>query len=105
MTRNATLIKELETDNRERSTADCEYRAPTDNQIRVRAHEIYQARCATGSGGDELTDWTAAECELRDGRNGDQVPTEHGAEPSAGRQRRHPADPTVRRDARQDVAP
>ena len=39
--------------------------APTDEEIRCRAHEIYRARCDSGADGDEVSDWIAAECELR----------------------------------------
>jgi hypothetical protein len=45
---------------------------PTDEQIRCRAHEIYLARCESGDSGDELADWTAAECELKARDNGSQ---------------------------------
>lgn len=37
---------------------------PTSEQIRVRAFEIYQARCRTGKPGDAMSDWAQAEREL-----------------------------------------
>ncbi len=37
-------------------------RRPTDEQIRLRAHQIFLAR--NGAPGDELSDWTQAEREL-----------------------------------------
>ncbi len=39
---------------------------PTEEQIRVRAYEIYQAR--KGAPGDPAADWAQAERELRNGR-------------------------------------
>lgn len=38
---------------------------PSEEQIRVRAYEIYLAR--NGGPGDELSDWFEAEAELRQG--------------------------------------
>jgi hypothetical protein len=38
--------------------------SPTTEQIRVRAFEIYQARCRTGKPGDAASDWAQAEREL-----------------------------------------
>ena len=98
MKRNEMTTTESEPANRDLSTADCEDFAPKDEQIRSRAHEIYQARCATGGGGDELADWIAAECELRARVNGDQEPTAHGAE-SKVTQMWRPGDPIWRREA------
>ncbi len=37
---------------------------PTSEQIRVRAFEIYQARCRAGKPGDAVSDWAQAEREL-----------------------------------------
>lgn len=44
----------------------------TDDQVRSRAYEIYQARRHCGGGGDALADWFAAECELKERGNGDR---------------------------------
>ena len=61
--------------------------AVTDEEIRCRAHEIYRARCDTGAAGDEVSDWIAAECELRD-RGGDaQPPASSRAEPRSSEPR------------------
>ena len=38
--------------------------APTHDQIRARAHEIYRERCERGETGDEAADWARAEREL-----------------------------------------
>jgi hypothetical protein len=34
-------------------------------EIRVRAHEIFEARAADGIGGDDLSDWLQAEAEIK----------------------------------------
>ena len=39
--------------------------APSEEQVRALAHEIYRVRCDTGESGDALADWIAAEIELR----------------------------------------
>ncbi|HEX6943334.1 MAG TPA: hypothetical protein VF128_10435 [Gemmatimonadaceae bacterium] len=104
MKRNEMTTTESETATRDLSTADCEDCAPTDEQIRSRAHEIYQARCTTGNGGDELDDWIAAESELKARVNGDQEPTAYGAE-SKATQTWRPGDPIWRREAPHDVGP
>ena len=59
-------------------------------------------RRATGSGGDELADWIAAECELRARVNGDHEPTAYAAE-SKVTQMWRPGDPIWRREAPQGV--
>lgn len=38
---------------------------PTQEQIRARAYEIYHSRCRDGACGDALSDWVAAEMELK----------------------------------------
>lgn len=38
---------------------------PAEAQVRALAHEIYRVRCKTGEDGDELSDWCAAESELK----------------------------------------
>lgn len=48
----------------EMMAADSPRIVPTDDQIRCRAHEIYQARRGSGMWGNEMTDWIAAEREL-----------------------------------------
>ena len=74
MTRNEMRTAKSETANCDLLNADCAGFAPTDEQIRSRAHEIYQARCSTNSDGDELADWVAAESELKARANSDQEP-------------------------------
>lgn len=55
---------------------------PTDDQIRRRAYEIYDARCHNGASGDALADWIAAEAELNVGNNGHEQVARTGAESS-----------------------
>lgn len=45
----------------------------TEDQIRRRAYEIYNSRCHNGACGDALSDWIAAEAELKVGKNGHEV--------------------------------
>ncbi len=68
---------------------------PPEDEIRSRAHAIYQARCASGSEGDELADWIAAECELKARGSGDREIARLGAESSAARQSWRPPDQPV----------
>jgi hypothetical protein len=65
---------------------------PTDEQIRSRAYELYKARCDRGDSGDELTDWIAAECELRARGDGDQQTAPYEAASSATSRPWRPAD-------------
>ncbi|MEK6702593.1 MAG: DUF2934 domain-containing protein [Planctomycetota bacterium] len=37
----------------------------TPEQIRIRAYEVYRARCTSGSPGDAVSDWAQAEREMR----------------------------------------
>ncbi len=53
-------------------TARFEEFVRTDDQVRSRAYEIYQARRHCGGVGDALADWIAAECELKERGNGDR---------------------------------
>ena len=42
--------------------------APTQEQIRARAFQIYQMRDGNGVSGDDVSDWTRAEQQLKDER-------------------------------------
>lgn len=66
-------------------TLDEEYRdfLPTQEQIRSRAHELYRARCDNGVGGDEQTDWIAAERELEVSAKQARTPRKAGHTPAS----------------------
>jgi len=68
---------------------------PTDEQIRSRAHEIYQARCDSGECGDELADWIAAECELKARGDDDRQTAPYGPASNGASQSWRPADHPV----------
>jgi hypothetical protein len=95
MTRNDTETRASATVNDRAPTESWREFVPTDEQIRSRAHEIYQARCDNGDNGDELADWIAAECELKArGNDNQQVTPNEAASGEAGRRWR-PADHPV----------
>ena len=99
MTLEDTKTREVEALDTEMEAADRMEFLPTDDEIRSRAHAIYQARCDSGGEGDGLADWIAAECELKARGNGAQQATQHDAGPSEARQSWRPADhPAPRRD-------
>lgn len=60
---------------KEAGTAELAEYVGKDDQIRSRAYEIYQARRHCGGGGDALTDWIAAERELKERGNGERETT------------------------------
>ena len=68
--------------------------APTEAQVRVRAYEIYCARCDLGEHGDALTDWIAAESELNSGGTGraGAVASAKPAATNAALERNQPAE-------------
>ena len=52
-------------------TLEC---TPTKAEVRARAYELYCARCEGGAPGDAVSDWLAAEDELRSrGSGGEQT--------------------------------
>ncbi len=97
MARKVTKTRESEAVNTDEMTVDWAEFLPTDDEIRSRAHAIYQARCASGSEGDELADWTAAQCELKARGKGDQETARYDAASSEAEQRWRPADHPVQR--------
>jgi rhodanese-related sulfurtransferase len=56
----------------------------TDDQVRSRAYEIYEARRHCGGSGDALTDWISAERELKESGNGEREATGVGAKSGGG---------------------
>jgi hypothetical protein len=78
--RDDSAVKTAETSTKSAAPSECPEAAPTDEEIRCRAHEIYRARCDSGADGDELSDWIAAECELRAGGGEGQPSTSSRAE-------------------------
>lgn len=52
----------------------------TDDRVRSRAYEIYQARRHCGGGGDALADWIAAERDLKAGDDDEELTARIGAE-------------------------
>ena len=97
MTRKDTKTRESEAVNTDEMPVDWAEFLPTDDEVRSRAHAIYQSRCATGSAGDEVADWIAAERELKGRGNGDQETARYDVESSEVRQRWRPADHPVQR--------
>jgi hypothetical protein len=64
MTRKNKRTAKAEPVTRETRAARCTELVPTAEEIRCRAHEIYQWRRCSGVQGDEETDWKQAEREL-----------------------------------------
>ncbi len=65
MVRKRAAIKTLENVKCATETAEFGEIVPTREQVRWRAYELYEARRHNGRGGDAVTDWMAAERELR----------------------------------------
>ena len=84
MTRKESQTRASETVNSKVLAEGTEQFVPTDEQIRSRAHEIYRARCDSGDSGDELTDWIAAECELKAVGDDGQQTASYNAAASSG---------------------
>ena len=67
MARKHTATSQSETMTSPMETAKIAAVVPSDELVRFRAYEIYCARCDNGGNGDALTDWIAAERELKAG--------------------------------------
>lgn len=67
MARKDAMTSKSENMTRPTETAEFTEFVPNDERVRFRAYEIYCARCHNGGNGDALTDWIAAERELKAG--------------------------------------
>lgn len=65
MVRKRTATRTLKSEQCATETAEFGAVVPTREQVRRRAYELYEARRLTGRGGDAVTDWIAAERELK----------------------------------------
>ena len=81
--RDDSAVKTAATSTKSAAPSERPEAAATHEEIRCRAHEIYRARCDSGAAGDEVSDWIAAERELRAGGGETQPSTSRRVETRA----------------------